>query len=1355
MAVSRRSFLSTGATLLAGFGVGAALPESWAEAAPLPAGHGPANAAATDLALHRPVSVSSTDYAPTPAQFAVDRLAQVGVGGSGWRAAQGDPQWIAVDLQAPSSIEAVTLVFEATVADGAFDGDYSNTVGTEILSSAAVAFRLEVSSDGQAWKTVHTTTAGTGGRTDITLPRPVTARWIRMTSTARSNPNPVGLNGFQVYGTCTHDRPAAQGWTNWGTNRHVAPPLSVQADGTVAVESGWNLTLDDFVGSADGAALSAASVDTSAWLPAGVPGTVLADLVEQGHLPDPVSGFNNLRVPEALSRHSWWYRRAFRIPPGFDTAPGRRTWLEFDGVNHRADVWVDGSKVGTLTHPFARAAFDITDALAGQGTGPEAEHALAVQITPMPHPGTPGDKSSNGNTFVQSAKLYLDSPTYLAASGWDWMPAVRDRGAGIWNHVRLRSTGDVVIGDPHVTTTFPKLPDTSSAEVVIAVPVRNHGTADRSVTVKAAFDDVSVTSTVTLPAGQSTTVTFGPGGHRQLRLRNPKLWWPNGYGDPDLHDLRITAAVGRAVSDRRTVRFGIRQFGYDSDQPVVVSPPAKPPLTFTDDAAPQTVSFPRQQARYLRVQCGGRATQWGVSMWTLSVFDSAAPTTDLALKKTATASSTDNDSDAAANAVDGDPRTRWSSAYQDDQWIQVDLGATASFDQVDILWEQAFAWDFTVQTSADGTAWTEVKAVANTTPIGDTATQTETFPQQTARYLRVQCGGRATQWGVSMWTLSVFDSAAPTTDLALKKTATASSTDNDSDAAANAVDGDPRTRWSSAYQDDQWIQVDLGTALPFDRIVIAWEQAYARDFVIQTSQDGSVWTAVKTVSNTITQLRISVNGVPVFCRGGNWGWDELLRRMLPGRLDSAVRMHRDMNFTMIRNWIGSSNREEFYRSCDENGILVWNDFWDDGNFPDDQPGYIDMATDTIRRYRGHPCIAVWCGANEAPPPPDLDAGLAAAVATENGEVLYQSNSAGTIVSGHGPYHWIDPVKYFDRSTYDTNAFGFHTEIGIPVVSVAESMRNLVGDQPEWPIGEVWDYHDWSTIGNQQTGAYQAAIADRLGSSDSLDDFCAKAQFVNYENTRAMFEAWTANLWKDATGLLLWMSHPAWHSTVWQTYDYDLDVNGAYYGSRKGCEPQHVQADPGTWQVLAANHTPRPLSRATVTARLHDLSGRQLGDTQQQSVDVAPSATAPAFTVGWTSALPALHLLRLELRDQQGALLSENTYWRYSAPEDMQALNTLARTRLSVSVGRPSSRQGRAQVTTTVTNSGRTVAAMVRLSLQDRTGSRVLPAQYSDNYFWLLPGETRRVAVTWPEGTTVSRGPQVAAQAFNAPVRTAW
>ncbi|WP_372351292.1 discoidin domain-containing protein [Streptomyces sp. KL116D] len=1347
---SRRSVVTAGSTLLAGFGLAAALPGRSVAAAPSaagsPAGHG-SSAAEGELAAYRPVRVSSTAYAPTPAEFVVDKVTSAGVKGTGWRAADGDPQWVSVDLQAPCEVASVRLTFEAAEGDPVFvpkpTGNWSDgTTGKEILSSYATAFTVETSLDGKSWTGIHRTTSGTGGTVDITPAKPVRARWVRMTSTKRSSANPLGLNGFEVHGTAPAGRPAATGWTDWGRHDHRPPRLELAADGTVPLESGWVLTMDDWADGAGGD-LSRKGVDTSGWLPAVVPGTVHGALVEQGRLPDPVAGFGNLHAPEALSRHSWWYKRDFELPHGLDTGRGRHVWLEFDGVNHEAEVWLNGHEAGTLTFPFARAAYDVTGLLAS-GT-----QALAVRITPMPVPGSPGDKGPAGEAWVDAGagQMNLNSPTYLASSGWDWMPAVRDRAAGIWNHVRLRSTGHAVIGDPRVDTVLPKLPDTSTAEVTIVVPVRNADTTAHDVTVTAAFGGVRVSTKVTVAAGKSTEVTFAPGDFPALKLRDPKLWWPNGYGDPALHDLTLTAAVSGRTSDRRTTRFGIRQFGYEYAVPL--------PFTASSDAYTQQVVLDSAvRARHVRITCGKRATDWGFSLWGLSVVDRANAGTDLALHGKATASSSADGTDPAA-VSDGDDKTRWVSDYADDQWVQVDLGAVQSFDRVDVTWERAYAKTYVVQTSTDGDTWTDAKAVDNSAvPLpfngGDASLRRETVPETTARYVRLKCGERNTSWGNSLWAFSVIHSGTPGTDLALHAKVGASSEES-SHPAANATDGDAGSRWSSAYEDNQWITVDLGSAQRFDEVAVLWEAAYPKTYVIQSSDDNENWTDLKTVDNTPEPLKISVNGTRVLVRGGNWGWDELLRRMPSSRMDTAVRMHRDMNFTMIRNWVGSSNREEFFAKCDEHGLLVWNDFpnaW--GMDPPDHEAYNSIAADTVLRYRIHPSVVVWCGANEGNPPKAIDDGMRQAVQSQAPGILYQNNSAGGIISGGGPYNWVEPDRYYDPSLYGSHSFGFHTEIGMPVVSTEASMRNLIGDeQPDWPIGGSWYYHDWSEHGNQAPQQYLAAIEARLGEATGLDDLVRKAQFVNFENSRAMFEAWNARMWDDASGLMLWMSHPAWHSTVWQTYDYDFDVNGFYYGSRSACERHHVQADPTTGQVTALNHTPDALKDAVVTAEAYDLNGRRVAGTERTRLDIAPSAIAKAFTVPFDKKLPDLHLLRLTLTSSRGTVLSRNTYWRYREPSAMKALNSAKKTKLSLSLRRSDPSGSRQQATAVLRNTGSSVAAMVRLSLLDEHGARVLPTEYGDNYLWLLPGESRTVTVSWPSSALGrDHRPVLRAQGYN-------
>jgi hypothetical protein len=410
---------------------------------------------------------------------------------------------------------------------------------------------------------------------------------------------------------------------------------------------------------------------------------------------------------------------------------------------------------------------------------------------------------------------------------------------------------------------------------------------------------------------------------------------------------------------------------------------------------------------------------------------------------------------------------------------------------------------------------------------------------------------------------------------------------------------------------------------------------------------------------------------------------------------------------------------------------------------------VDVARDTVLRYRHHPCVAVWCATNESDPPADIDAGLRAAVSDTAPGILYQGNSAGGIVTGHGPYSWIDPASYFSGDTYSIGSYGFHTEIGIPTVPVAESMRHLADDQPVWPIGDVWFHHDWCTRGGQDPDTYRAAIDERFGASDSLEDFCARAQFVNHESMRAIFEAYNAALWNDASGVLLWMSHPAHHSTVWQTYDYDLDVNGSYYGARSGCEPLHVQASLADWQVHAVNQTAAGLSGAVVTADLRDLHGRALAAKRNATLDVASSSAVPAFTVPFGDDLPALHLLRLTLTDARGRALSTNTYLRHRAPSDVQGLASAGTARVTATArgARPDG------ATLTVHNTGTVAAAMLRVTARDaHTDERVLPTRYSDNYLWLLPGESRDVEMAWAPRSLPSGRPRFTVEALNLPRR---
>ncbi|MGI5239198.1 discoidin domain-containing protein [Dactylosporangium sp. CA-139066] len=267
--------------------------------------------------------------------------------------------------------------------------------------------------------------------------------------------------------------------------------------------------------------------------------------------------------------------------------------------------------------------------------------------------------------------------------------------------------------------------------------------------------------------------------------------------------------------------------------------------------------------------------------WTaLVVLPASAATTLLSQGRPATASSSENAAFPATAAVDGNAGTRWSSAFSDPQWIQVDLGAPATISQVVLQWETAAGKAFQIQTSNDAASWTSI--YSTTTGAGGTQTLNVSG---TGRYVRMYGTARTTAYGYSLWEFQVYGSggttptSAPpttpntspgscgTTNAALYGTATASSAENDGSSAAAAIDDNTGSRWSSLFSDPQWIQVDLGASLPVCQVKLQWEAAYATAFQIQLSANASAWTTVySTTTGTGGTQTIPVSGSARYVR---------------------------------------------------------------------------------------------------------------------------------------------------------------------------------------------------------------------------------------------------------------------------------------------------------------------------------------------------------------------------------------------------------------------------------------------------------------------------------------------------------
>jgi hypothetical protein len=474
-------------------------------------------------------------------------------------------------------------------------------------------------------------------------------------------------------------------------------------------------------------------------------------------------------------------------------------------------------------------------------------------------------------------------------------------------------------------------------------------------------------------------------------------------------------------------------------------------------------------------------------------------------------------------------------------------------------------------------------------------------------------------------------------------------------------------------------------------------------------------------------LTISVNGVRVFIRGGNWGLDEALKRNPRERLEAQIRMHQIANLNMIRNWVGQSTSEDFYELCDKYGLLVWDEFFQpnpsDGPDPDDFDTYMANVREKILRFRNHPSIVLWCARNEGYPPKEIDAALRTLMAELEPTRLYQANSAdGRGVNSHGPYHWRTPREFY---VFDE---AFKTEIGSVSVPTLESIQGMMPEKDWETINDDWAEHDFAK-GASGGDSYPVMIAERYGRVANLADFVRKSQLANYEAFRAMYEGRNAKLFHPTTGIITWMSNPAQPSFVWQLYHHDLEPNSALFAVKRAAELVHIQLNEGNGNVEVINNLAAPLERAHAHLSIYNLDGT-VAYQHDFDVSAAASVATSLGAVEWPAGLSAVHFVRLELRDAGGQVVSENFYWR-SLPEhqdDLKALGEMATVTLDSKVLRRDVGD-KSLFDVTLHNPGTQVALMTHLQLRRKSsGERVLPVYYSDNYLSLVPNESRTITI---------------------------
>jgi exo-1,4-beta-D-glucosaminidase len=322
----------------------------------------------------------------------------------------------------------------------------------------------------------------------------------------------------------------------------AAAESSVESGSPYDLRTGWRLQ-SACVDKSSGEEISLPDYRPTGWIEAQVPGTVLGSQVAAGVFPDPFFGMNLRKIPgtdyplgkifgyfpmsENSPYHcSWWYRTSFAVPG----AAGKTTTLHFDGINYRANIWLNGKQIAhsdQVAGAFRSYDFDISAALREQKNG------LAIEV------------------FAQTEHD-------LGIDFLDWNPAPADKSLGLWRGVSLRTTGSVTVSYPAVSTHF--LNDAlSEAELRVVADIANHADHEVKAIVTAEMGAIHLQQPVTLAAHEARVVLWKADQFPELRIKHPAIWWPYQYGEPHLERLRVAASVDGVASDAANIRFGIRE----------------------------------------------------------------------------------------------------------------------------------------------------------------------------------------------------------------------------------------------------------------------------------------------------------------------------------------------------------------------------------------------------------------------------------------------------------------------------------------------------------------------------------------------------------------------------------------------------------------------------------------------------------------------------------------------------------------------------------------------------------------------------------------------------------------------------
>lgn len=564
------------------------------------------------------------------------------------------------------------------------------------------------------------------------------------------------------------------------------------------------------------------------------------------------------------------------------------------------------------------------------------------------------------------------------------------------------------------------------------------------------------------------------------------------------------------------------------------------------------------------------------------------------------------------------------------------------------------------------------------------------------------------------------------------------------DQAANLHIDNPRVWWSH----------DLGTP-----------ELYEMNVQVETegavSDRKDVTFGIRKIESRLNEYgyrQFTLNGKDILIKGAGWT-DDIFLRDTPESLERQVLYVKDMNMNLIRFENIWGKDDTIYDLCDRHGVLAlvgWSCQWEWENYcglPEVhhvgciiQPKEINLAAryfeDQVIRLHNHPAVIAWMTGSDCVPVYELEKRYLETYAKYDYRPYISSakslESELTGWSGSkmaGPYEYVGP-DYWYLDTTNGGAFGFNTETGIGAnLPQLESLKRMIPEDKLWPLSEMWDKH-CTTSGSAMNSMdeLERTVAGLYGEAEDLNDFVRKGHAADYDATRAMFEAFRVNA-PMSTGVVQWMLNSAWPAIYWQQYDWYGVPVAAYYGTKKACEPIQLIYNYKNRNVYLVNEG-KDVMDVHASVKVYDASSTLLFE---DSCMLASSYrnTLKAFDLNRFQGIS--HFIATEITDADGNFIADNFYciganpnvydwddytWYYTPVEEYTDLS-FAFSQPEADVDMKVEENG-GLYTVTLVNNSPVISYMNILKAKDADGELVVPALWSDNFFPLLPGQTKTV-----------------------------